>query len=374
MPSIDHFNKMDQSIKDLIEISRYYGANKEYVLAGGGNTSYKDSTQLFIKASGISLATIDEDGFVCLSREGLKKISTSTYSSNAQEREEEVKRDLNACVCSKNGKRPSVETSLHEIIDYPFVVHTHPTLVNAVLCSKQGREKISNWFQNKAIFVEYTDPGYVLFKKVMEMIGQYKVTFHSTPQLIFIENHGVFVAANTIAEIMALYNMVMQKISNELVVRLPDPTLTIDKENTFSSIASATGKKTLFVSNKLILHFASDREAFENIAYPFTPDNIVYCKSKYLFVENDHQLTGEIQDFEKKNGYPPKVVVLRGKGLLTLEDTDRAAQTVCEVFEDMMQISYLSDNFGGPQFMTPAQIAFIDNWEVENYRRKIAKE
>jgi rhamnose utilization protein RhaD (predicted bifunctional aldolase and dehydrogenase) len=365
---------MDQRIKDLIEISRYYGAKKEYVLAGGGNTSYKNSTQLFIKASGISLATIDEDGFVCLSRGGLKKIAVSAYSSNAQQREEEVKHDLNACVLSKNGKRPSVETSLHEIIDYPFVVHTHPTLVNAVLCSKQGKVKISNWFQNKAIFVEYTDPGYVLFKKVMEMIGQYQATFHSTPQLIFLENHGVFVAANTIAEIMSLYIMMMQKINNELGVRLPDSTFTIDKENAFGFVESATGKKSLFASSPLIHHFASDRDAFENIAYPFTPDNIVYCKSKYLFVENNHEILSEIQGFEKKNGYLPKVVVVKGKGLLMLEDTEKTAQTVLEVFEDMMKISYLSGNFGGPQFMTPAQIAFIDNWEVENYRRKIAKE
>ena len=38
-----------------------------------------------------------------------------------------------------------------------------------------------------------------------------------------------------------------------------------------------------------------------------------------------------------------------------------------------MKISYLSVNFGGPQFLTEKAIAFIDNWEVEHYRRKIAK-
>jgi NAD(P)-dependent dehydrogenase (short-subunit alcohol dehydrogenase family) len=38
-----------------------------------------------------------------------------------------------------------------------------------------------------------------------------------------------------------------------------------------------------------------------------------------------------------------------------------------------MQISYLAENFGGPHFMTDRDIDFIDNWEVENYRRQIAK-
>jgi hypothetical protein len=43
------------------------------------------------------------------------------------------------------------------------------------------------------------------------------------------------------------------------------------------------------------------------------------------------------------------------------------------VFTDMMKISYLSEQFGGPHFMTDGQISFIDNWEVENYRRSVAK-
>ena len=44
-----------------------------------------------------------------------------------------------------------------------------------------------------------------------------------------------------------------------------------------------------------------------------------------------------------------------------------------DVFEDWMKISYLTENFGGPHFMSERDIAFIDNWEVENYRRQVAK-
>jgi 3-oxoacyl-ACP reductase-like protein len=39
----------------------------------------------------------------------------------------------------------------------------------------------------------------------------------------------------------------------------------------------------------------------------------------------------------------------------------------------MMKVSYFSDGFGGPRFMSPEQITFIDNWEVEHYRRKVAQ-
>ncbi len=43
---------MKPEIRELIEISRFYGSNKDYVIAGGGNTSFKDDKSIWIKASG----------------------------------------------------------------------------------------------------------------------------------------------------------------------------------------------------------------------------------------------------------------------------------------------------------------------------------
>ena len=111
---------MNPEIKDLIEISRYYGCNKEYVIAGGGNTSFKNDQYIWVKASGTSLASIDEKGFVKLSREKLRIISTKTYSDDVIKRESEVKADLYAAITENQEGRPSVETSLHEIIHMPM--------------------------------------------------------------------------------------------------------------------------------------------------------------------------------------------------------------------------------------------------------------
>ena len=62
-----------------------------------------------------------------------------------------------------------------------------------------------------------------------------------------------------------------------------------------------------------------------------------------------------------------------GGDLTVVEENEKSLQTVLEVYLDLMKISYLSEQFGGPHFMSPEQIQFIDNWEVEHYRRKIAK-
>ena len=68
------------SIESLITMSRTYGSNPEYVLAGGGNTSFKDDKYMYVKASGSALSTITEDGFVKMDREKLNVIFTKKYS------------------------------------------------------------------------------------------------------------------------------------------------------------------------------------------------------------------------------------------------------------------------------------------------------
>ena len=52
-----------QKLKDLLAISHHYGSDPEFLLAGGGNSSFKTEKHLYIKASGVSLSDIGEGGF-----------------------------------------------------------------------------------------------------------------------------------------------------------------------------------------------------------------------------------------------------------------------------------------------------------------------
>ena len=63
-----------KELANLVEVSNFFGKQKDYVIAGGGNTSFKNDRYIWVKASGTSLAIIDENGFVQLDREKLKKI------------------------------------------------------------------------------------------------------------------------------------------------------------------------------------------------------------------------------------------------------------------------------------------------------------
>ena len=55
-----------------------------------------------------------------------------------------------------------------------------------------------------------------------------------------------------------------------------------------------------------------------------------------------------------------------------LGDSAKAAGIVAEVFTDCMKVAHYAAAFGGEHPMTRPQIDFIDNWDVENYRRKMS--
>ena len=386
-----------KQIEDLIAISRKFGQDSRFVIAGGGNTSYKDENRLWVKASGHALATITEDGFAVLDRTLLNEMGEKAYNEDTAIREEQVKNDLSVACITKD-RRPSVETSLHNCMGFAFVVHLHPTLVNGLMCSVNAEAACKEMFPD-ALYIEYTDPGYTLFKKVYDRIKAYKAEKGKEPQVIFLQNHGIFVGGDTTAEIEGIYSEVLGKLEAK-VAALPEGDTAVSETVTdvvpaIRQMLSRSGRgfKTLKVTKNALVDFFIDgcsvtstgsvtdcpgKSGFDKIAKPFTPDIIVYCKSSYIFIEAESdeeilkQAEGEIEAFVSGKGYTPKVLLLKGIGLIAVGDSSRNAQIITDVFTDAMKVAFYAQSFGGEHPMERAWIDFIDNWEVENYRRKVA--
>lgn len=372
-----------KELEDLIKISQKYGADSRYVIAGGGNTSYKNAEKLWVKASGHALATITEDGFAVLDRALLNPMGEKAYSADTQQREEQVKNDL-ASACLTRDRRPSVETSLHNCLGFAYVVHLHPTLVGGLMCSANAEEGCKELFPD-ALYIEYTDPGYTLFKKVYDRVMAYKAAKGHEPQVIFLQNHGIFVGADTTEEIEAIYADVLGKIESK-VTPLPEGEAPIcdcvtDTIPAIRQMVSRDGRglKTLQVTNNaLIQSFTESEEAFAKVAVPFTPDIIVYCKSQYVYIAPSspedllEQAEAKIEAYIAQRGHTPKVLLIKGIGLVAVGDHAKNASIITDVFTDAMKVAWYAQCFGGEHAMEPAWIDFIDNWEVENYRRKVS--
>lgn len=376
---------MKQGVNDLIEISQYYGKQKDYVLAGGGNTSFKTDEHLWIKASGFALATIGEQGFAKLCRKQLAEIETKAYSANVLQREEEIKNDLlKARVEPEKGQRPSVETSLHNLINFAFVVHTHSTKVNGLMCSNRAAEKTAELFGDDVLYVAYDDPGYILFKVVEKAVAKYRAEKGKEPAVILLQNHGVFVGADSIDGIKAIYAEIEAKLDavygvEPVIDELPVSADAAKIVPAIRMMVSTESLKSVKLANNSLLDFYLNPANYQAVANPFTPDGIVYANSAFIFAEYAgdadtfvKDIQPEIEKYQAEKGKLPKVIFAAGLGVLFIENHAQGTDVLYDVVTDSCRIARFASQFGGEHPMTAAQIQFIENWEVEQYRSKVS--
>ncbi len=364
-------------LDELVEFSNFYGSNEELVLAGGGNTSAKDGNIMYIKGSGTSLSTITGEGFVKMDREKLKTIFTKVYPDNDKEREALSLKDLFDARLPGEEKRPSVETTLHSLFPYRFVLHLHPALVNGLTCSKDGKEKAKEIFGDKILWIEPCKPGYILAKICYDELRKYKEENKKDCDIVLLANHGVFVADDTVEGLGEKLDFVLSGIAGE-GVDYPDLTTgefyPDDANDAFERINetfSEYGDYTvMFEPNCEAVKLSKSREASKEVLKPFNPDQIVYCKAFPVYADTADEIPGLVKKYEKENGYLPKIIIVKNCGFYAVDKTPKGAETAAALFDDAIKIAVYSQSFGGARHMTDELTDFIVNWEAESYRSK----
>ena len=368
-------------LNQLVALSNRYGQNPELVLAGGGNTSLKDANTLYIKGSGTSLADIDADGFVKMDRALLAQMRTKEYPALEAEREAAVLADLmSARQKGEENKRPSVETLLHDLFEYRFVVHTHPALVNGLTCGQHGAEETARLFGSRAVWIPLVKPGYVLAMEVKREMDAFKMKTGRAADLILLQNHGIFVAGDTEEAVDSIYKEVLTALETCLTARPDFSPVAVDAvrvEALKAETEAVFGGNAVFVSNEEISKLTAGPDAFYPVSSVFTPDHIVYCKHTPLFVsfaedleEQRAILRREMEAFAGRHGFLPQVIAVEKLGVVTAGKSEKTARAAADLFLDGVKIAVYSRSFGGPLFLSREMIAFISNWEVEAYRQK----
>jgi rhamnose utilization protein RhaD (predicted bifunctional aldolase and dehydrogenase) len=255
-----------------------------------------------------------------------------------------------------------VEAPLHNILETKFVVHTHALLVNGMTCAKDGEAVCKRLFPD-ALWVEYIDAGYTLCMVLKDRIDQYKAEFGRIPKIIMLKNHGIFVSGDTAEEIRSLYASVMNPLREEYEKLGISEDLGIEENGqdseTESKIKEIFGEDAAFVESS---------GHFECVPGPITPDHLVYARA---FPFSD-ELTQENADaYRAKHGFAPKVVIQNNR-IYGLGKTEKNAGLALLFAQDGAQVMKLSQAFGGIEYMTDRAREFIENWEVESYREKVA--
>lgn len=366
-------------LTELIEVSNRYGTDPDYVLAGGGNTSLKEDGLLYVKASGHALSSITEDGFARLDLEKLNRIWEKEYPQDTAQREDMVLADMMAARSEGEDKRPSVEAILHGLLPQRYIVHLHPALVNGLTCGQKGKELSKKLFGTNALWIPLVNPGYILAKVIKDELIEYRKKFSREPEVIFLQNHGIFIGGDTIDTVDEGYEKTMNTLKKALE-REPDLTaLTVNTpiSQLLRKAMTQDGgiwKSMYSYNDRELENRLQSEERFYPISSAFTPDHIVYSGFKPLWIPAS-VFTGEdaaeavqslVQQFSQANGVPPKTVAVEKVGVFT-ENSNALI-----LFIDTVKVASYSESFGGPLFMTDDQIDFIRNWEVEKYRANVS--
>ena len=361
-------------LKVLAGMSNKYGANPEFVLAGGGNTSFKNAEKLWVKGSGTSLATIKAEDFVELDRPLLDQMWNRQYSEDEAQREAEVLADMMYARARGENRRPSVETLLHNLFPQSYVLHVHPTLVNGLTCSVEGKKAMNRLFPD-AVWVDACKPGYILSLECKKVMDAYKSENGKDVQVLFLQNHGIFFAADSVDAIDILAQDVMDKLASAISrpLQLENSEFDIEKVVAISPVL-----RMLYGENQpATVKFTVNPEilAYDASIKSLSPDHIVYAKAKQLVLPEDvaqDQVKELFDAFVAENGYKPKIAFAKGLGMFSCGMTVQEAVTAQEVMLDAIKVVAYAQSFGGVSVMPDFLIDFIVNWEVESYRSKVS--
>jgi rhamnose utilization protein RhaD (predicted bifunctional aldolase and dehydrogenase) len=200
-----------KTLDQLIAMSRVLGDPAlDYAILGEGNSSARiDADTFWVKASGAQLHTIEASGFVQVRFDGVLSMLEAEDLDDV-----EVKARLEAArVDPAATARPSVETVLHalalQLDGINFVGHTHPTAVNAILCSQKAEEAIAGrlfpdeivYCGPAPVYIPYTDPGVPLARKVRDEINRYLEEYRERPKVVLMQNHGLIALGQTAVEV-----------------------------------------------------------------------------------------------------------------------------------------------------------------------------
>jgi rhamnose utilization protein RhaD (predicted bifunctional aldolase and dehydrogenase) len=369
------------SVAELIEVTRRYGGNPDYVLAGGGNTSLKKDGVMYVKASGTTMGEIDESGFVKMDQKALDALWTVEYPEDKDEREERALEDLMKARLEGETSRPSVETLLHCFIPFQFVVHTHPALVNGMTCSKGGRGWAEKELGDRVLWIPVVNPGYILAKYVKDRVDERLASGKGFPDFIMLQNHGVFTGGNSIEEVDQKYQYLMGKLEESIRITpqmAEEPVDLAVAAVLKKAVQKAYGPEAGFEFKNIrqCKEWLQSKEAASPVFSALTPDHIVYMGHKPLWIpeggeaELEQSLVEGVSAYEGEFGKKPKTILVQNQGILSCGVNAKEAFLSGILFRDAVKVAVLSENFGGVQFMPQDKIDFINTWEVEKYRAK----
>ncbi|MEX1124335.1 MAG: class II aldolase/adducin family protein, partial [Acidimicrobiia bacterium] len=186
-------------VTQLIERSRRLGSDPRNSNYGGGNTSAKgmieDPTSgeevevMWVKGSGGDLGTLTAEGLSALRVDRVRALE-KVY--RGVEQEDEMQQLLDYCGFGTSDAAPSIDTSMHGLLQARHIDHLHPDSVIAIAAAADGEELTNQCFGDDVAWVPWRRPGFELALSIERLREQ-----HPELKGVVMGGHGLTTWADT---------------------------------------------------------------------------------------------------------------------------------------------------------------------------------
>ena len=330
-----------QDISTYIRFARLIGSYKELVQGSGGNISVKSDEQMCIKSSGRLLAetTLNYGYSICDNQALVEALDQSSEDTGHTVRGGEA------------NSTPSMEVFFH-LLAYKWVVHVHPTFLLTHLCQ-------SSWKTLKSdvsyLHIPYHKPGIPLAEAIFKT--------YTDQQVIFLQNHGVIVAAETPEEICGILDSLYRDYHSHRVESMRP--LGLLQAWQFQTLLETKTGKDLYLKPCHTIHHLNER-----LFMPITPDCSLFLKhfplvQEYAAESVEHLLDKYIEHFSTT----PNVCRIFGR-VFVIGTSMKHAQCIEEILVSYLEIcSYTNPN--QLVFFEEQSVLDLVNSEKEKHRLQI---
>jgi rhamnose utilization protein RhaD (predicted bifunctional aldolase and dehydrogenase) len=327
---------------ELAAFSAAIGTNPLVIQGPGGNTSLKQDGVMWIKASGTCLADADtRDIFLPVTLAQLRA-AIAADDPACETSAGFVPQDLNPL-----GLRPSIETTMHAVMPQRVVVHVHCVDTIAWAVQQDAETLLAallaglDW-----TFVPYARPGLPLTRAILARLQP------STCVLV-LGNHGLVVAADTVAA--------AEQLLNEVRRRLRRPARSVPEADTerLARLARASGYRPAdaavhaLATDPVSLAIARGRSLY--------PDHVIFLGPGVVVLEEDAAVTNA----------PPSVPLLLVPGLGALLHHTASASAV-SLARCLADVTARLETHEILHRLTEADERALLDWDAEKYRQALA--
>jgi len=334
-------------LRKISELSKKIGDDLDLIQGAGGNTSEKIGDELWVKASGCWLSdALKENIFISVN---YKNVLTNIDN----QKPDPVSSEVIYSDLTKN-LRPSIETTLHAIMPYKYVVHTHSINCIANTISRENlislKEKMNdlNWS-----LVAYTKPGLDLARKIRESL-------RPGVDIVLMSNHGVVFGSDCIND--------LEKKIFDLEKRLHKPLRNINKSPKIKELESLVKNTNYSLPIENITHsLALDENLIKAISNrSLYPDHVVFLgpgPMKINTITDAKKIIGN-----SKNN--PEVMIIENYGVIVhkLRNPNIDLMLYC-LASTLLKISPKEEIL----FLTTKDETDLLGWDAEDYRVALQK-